>query len=69
MLHDVLPIDRQHRAVTVRNHLLAAARRTEQQLGPDQAMFLEGCSAERKRLPIPDGPLSVGLDGAIVRAR
>jgi hypothetical protein len=69
MLHDVLPIDHQHSAVTMRNHLLAAARRTEQQLGPEQAMFLEGCPAERDRLPIPDGPLSVGLDGGMVRAR
>lgn len=69
MLHDVLPIDQQHSAVTVRNHLLAAARRTEQRLGPEQAMFLEGCPAERAQLPIPDGPLSVGLDGGIVRAR
>ena len=32
-------------------------------------MFLEGCQADRDRLPIPDGPLSVGLDGGIVRAR
>ena len=69
MLHDVLPIDQRHSAVTVRNHLLAAARRREQRLGDEQAMFVEGCQAERDRLPIPDGPLSVGLDGGIVRAR
>ena len=69
LLHEVLPIDQKHSAVTVRNHMLQVAQRSEAQLGPEQAMFIEGCQAERNRLPIPDGPLSVGLDGGIVRAR
>lgn len=68
-LHDVLPIDQKHSAVTIRNHTLQTARRSEQALGEEQAMFVEGCPADRQRLPIPDGPLSVGLDGGIVRAR
>ncbi len=38
-------------------------------MGAEQAMFVDGCQAERNRLPIPDGPLSVGIDGGIVRAR
>ncbi len=67
--HDVLPLDRKHSAVTVRNHTLRVARRKEQMLGPEKAMFVDGCQAERDRLPIPNGPLSVGLDGGIVRAR
>ena len=65
----MLPIDQKHSAATVRNHTLQAARRSEQALGEERAMFVEGCQAERNQLPIPDGPLSVGLDGAIVRAR
>ena len=65
----MLPIDRTHSAVTVRNHTLAVARRSEQRLGDEKVIFLEGSQAERDRLPIPDGPLSVGLDGGIVRAR
>jgi len=69
LLHDVLPIDRTHSAVTVRNHLLQAARRAEQAMGDEKVMFLEGSQAERDRLPIPNGPLAVGLDGGIVRAR
>jgi hypothetical protein len=69
LLHEVLPLDRTHSAVTVRNHLLQAARRSEQRLGDEQVMFLEGSQGERDRLPIPDGPLAVGLDGGIVRAR
>lgn len=69
LLHDVLPIDRTHSAVTVRNHLLQAARQSEQMLGDEEVTFLEGTQDERDRLPIPDGPLAVGLDGGIVRAR
>ncbi len=37
-------------------------------MGAEQAMFAEGCQAEWDRETIPDGPLSVGLDGGIVRA-
>jgi hypothetical protein len=69
LLHEVLPIDHKHSVVTVRNHTLQAARRSEQALGKEQGMFVDGCQAERNRLPIPDGPLSVGIDGGIVRAR
>jgi hypothetical protein len=69
LLHEVLPIDQKHSAATVRNHTLRAAQRSEQAMGAEQAMFVEGSQADRNRLPIPDGPLSVGLDGGIVRAR
>lgn len=69
LLHEVLPIAEKHGAVTVRNHTLAVARRSEQRLDAEQAMFLAGSQAERDRLPLPDGPLAVGLDGGIVRAR
>jgi hypothetical protein len=69
LLHEVLPIDATHSAITVRNHLLHGARRLEQQLGDDRVMVWDSCQAERDRLPIPDGPLAVGLDGAIIRAR
>jgi hypothetical protein len=69
LLHEVLPLDEKHSAITVRNHTLRAARRKEQMLGDEQALFREGSPAELSCLPIPDGPLSVGLDGGMVRAR
>ncbi len=69
LLHEVLPIDQQHSTATVRNHTLAVARRSEAALGEERAVFVEGCQAEWDQLPIPDGQLSVGLDGGIVRAR
>jgi len=69
LLHEVLPIDQKHSAITVRNHTLRAGRRKEEMLGDEQAIYMEGSPHELSRLPIPDGPLSVGLDGGIVRAR
>jgi len=69
LLQEALPLDTKHNPVTVRNHVLQAGQRLEQRLGDEQSMFIEGSPAEHARLPVPDGPLSVGLDGAIVRAR
>ncbi len=69
LLHEVLPVDQKHSAATVRNHTLGAARRSEKALDEAQAVFVDGCQTDRDRLSIPDGPLSVGLDGGIVRAR
>jgi hypothetical protein len=69
LLHEALPVDEKLNPVTVRNHLLRAAEKSEQALGEEKVFFIEGCQAQRDRLPIPDGPLSVGLDGGIVRAR
>jgi hypothetical protein len=69
LLHEVLPMDQKHSAITVRNHTLRAARRKEQMLGDEHTLYTEGSADELSRLPIPDGPLSVGLDGGLVRAR
>jgi len=69
LLQDFLPIDHKHSAPTVRNHLFRLAERHEAAMDEEKVFFMEGCQAERDCLPIPDGPLSVGLDGGIVRAR
>jgi hypothetical protein len=53
--------------VTVRNHLLQVAERMEQALGEEQGSFIEGCPRDWGALPIPDGPLTVGIDGGSVR--
>jgi hypothetical protein len=68
-LQEVLPIDHKHSAATVRNHLLQIAQSQEQALGEEKGCYIDTCQAQRDQLPIPDGPLSVGLDGGIVRAR
>lgn len=47
-------------------HDLAA--RLEEELGPEQPMFIEGCQAEWDELPRPDLPLTVGLDGGYIHS-
>jgi hypothetical protein len=68
LLQEVLPIGPHHNASTVRNHLHAVAERTEAELGDEQAFFIDGCPRDWADLPRPDGPLTVGLDGAYVHS-
>src|SRR5947209_19642559 len=67
-LHDFLPVDEELNISTVRRTTLEIARRCEAELGPEQAMFAEGCQAEWDELPRPDLPLTVGLDGGYVHS-
>ena len=68
LLHDVLPVNEKLSAVTMRHHLFAVAERMEQELGEERPCLIEGCEQDWE-MPIPDGPLTVGLDGGFVRAR
>ena len=69
LLHDVLPVNQKLRAVTMRHHLFAVGEGMEQELGEERRSLIEGCEPDGEPLPIPDGPLTVGLDGGLVRAR
>jgi hypothetical protein len=66
-LKDFLPVDATLNATTIQNHALAVAQRCEDELGEEQWAFVEGCPADWATLPIPDGPLTVGIDGGYVR--
>jgi hypothetical protein len=66
-LKDFLPVDATLNATTIQNHALAVAQRCEDELGEEQWAFVEGCPADWATLPIPDGPLTVGIDGEYVR--
>ena len=63
------PLDEPLEAVTIRNHVLTVAQRLEDALGEEQWSFIDSCPAEWSRLPIPDGPLTVGIDGGYVKAQ
>lgn len=67
LLKDVLPIGTTANASTLRNHLHKVARRCDADLGAEQVGFIDGCPADWKELPIPEGPIIVGLDGGHVR--
>ena len=66
-LKDFLPVDATLNATTIQHHALAVAQRCEDELGEEQWTFVEGCPANWATLPIPDGPLTVGIDGGYVR--
>jgi hypothetical protein len=66
-LKDFLSVDATLNATTVQNHTLTIAQRCEDELGEEQWAFVEGCLADWGRLPIPDGPITVGIDGGYVR--
>ena len=67
LLHDVLPVNEKLSAVTMRNHLLEVAERMEQELGEERPCLIEGCEQDWEQLPIPDGPLTVGLAASCER--
>jgi hypothetical protein len=52
---------------TVRHDTLKVAERCEAELGEEQWSFIEGCPRDWGNLPIPDGPITVGIDGGYVR--
>ncbi len=55
-------------AAAVRHHVQAVGQRLEDELGVEQAAFIDGCPAEWRELPRPDLPLVVGLDGGYVHS-
>ncbi len=69
LLKDVLPIDKQLTAETMRRHLGRVGKRLEKELADERYSFVETSVYERERLPIPDGPITVGIDGGYVRSR
>src|SRR5258706_15474528 len=69
LLKEVLPLGDLVNAETVRNHLQLKAERIEQELGEERQLNrFEGSEQEWERQPLPDGPITVGIDGGYVRA-
>ena len=66
-LKDFLPLDVTLDVKTVRHDTLKVAERCEAELGEEQWSFIEGCPRDWGTLPIPDGPITVGIDGGYVR--
>jgi hypothetical protein len=69
LLKEVLPVGDLVNAESVRNHLQLTAERIEQELGEERQLNrFEGSEREWERQPLPDGPITVGIDGGYVRA-
>ena len=69
LLKNVLPIGERLNAETVRNHLHKTARRMEDELADEQFSFIETCLDDRAAMPLPEGPITVGIDGGYVRSQ
>jgi len=67
LLGEVLPIEKDVNASSVRRHLYDVAQRSESALGEEQFSFIDGCPHQWKALPRPPAPLVVGIDGGYVR--
>ena len=69
LLRDVLPVGTTLNAQTVCNHLWRVATRMEESLGEERTSWVADCPPDLARLPLPEGPVVVGIDGGYVRAR
>jgi hypothetical protein len=69
LLREVLPIGDSANHESVRIHLQATAERIEQELGRERQLNeYEGSEDDWEQQPLPDGPITVGIDGGYVRA-
>ena len=55
-------------ANTVRRQVHATAQRLEDELGEERFSFIDTCQADLEKLPRPELPLVVGLDGGYVHS-
>lgn len=69
ILKDVLPIDTRLSPDTIRRHLGRVAMRMEGELAEERFSFIETSAVLRERLPNPEGPITVGIDGGYVKSR
>src|SRR5262245_8585899 len=69
LLQDVLPVAETRNPETVRQHVHATANQMEQALGEEKEDLFDGTDDDWAAQPLPDGPMTIGLDGGFVRAR
>jgi hypothetical protein len=68
LLQELLPVSETTNHETVREHVQTVAERMEGELGEErQAWEFADPNAEVDQ-PLPDGPMTVGIDGGYVRA-
>lgn len=69
LLRDVLPVSETLNPETLRQHVHATATKMERALGEEKECLFDGTDDEWAAQPLPDGPMTVGIDGGFVRAR
>ena len=68
LLRDVLPVGAGLNAETVRSHLHRTAKRMEDELADEKVSCIQSSQRDRAAMPVPEGPITVGLDGGYVRS-
>ena len=68
ILEEILPLEGKLNAASVRNNLHAIAQKVESELGEEEFMFANGCEMEWSKLPRPDLPITVGIDGGYIHS-
>jgi hypothetical protein len=66
-LSELLPVEGEISPTTIRNNMHQCAQRLESELGAEKGSYIEGCPRDWNKLPQPDLPLVVGMDGGYVR--
>ncbi|OWY63556.1 ISKra4 family transposase [cyanobacterium TDX16] len=67
LLQELLPIEGEINATSIRNNLHSLGKRLESELPKEAGILFEGCQRDWEKLPRPDLPLVVGMDGGYVR--
>src|SRR5664279_2393237 len=69
LLMDVLPVAESVNQESVCNHMQATAERIKQELGDERQLNeYDGSEDDWEQQSLPDGPITVGIDGGYVRA-
>lgn len=66
LLKEAFPVGQTLNAATVRNHLHHTAKRQELEL-EGKSEYISGCQNEWAKLPRPDKPITVGIDGGYLK--
>lgn len=68
LLSEVLPLANEIKPRSMRRQLQSVAQRIEDELGEEKTQFIDGCANDWAKLPSPEAPFTVGLDGGYVHA-
>jgi hypothetical protein len=68
LLQEVLPVGETTNHETVREHLQAVAERIEGELGEERKLREFAAPDAETQQSLPDGPMTIGIDGGYVRA-
>ena len=68
LLEEILPLEGKLNAASVRNNLHEVAQKVEAELGEEEYIFADGCEQEWSKLPRPDLPITVGIDGGYIHS-